>query len=322
MFYLRTCPKCNSNVPPESSFCQKCGAKLAKANPKGRSPLLIAVIVMILISLTIVGSAYYIVNPKRINYSSIIPNIDVKEVTEFNFKNSYIRDIIAIGTAKDNVPAKEKNYVGIISFNLKKMAWEVVYEERLSSEASLKVTIARLLPDNVDQAIISTRVGSGAFLTYTLIGWVDNQVKLLLKRSSILQGSFVIEGNQLIEKSGHQGISYQWSGQSFVSTPMASENQAPLSVGDVQIEFSIDANENVRVSNMDVILKKGQKLFLRRTNTGKSERILVNGGPEAVLKSSPDRSFVGIRSGTTEIKIIPGGYEWSKVSIIKVTVTE
>lgn len=334
---MKICKSCNTNNFDEAVFCQNCGMRFGEVSNSGGitvghkiilsnylkthqgKKVIITLIVFFLFIIGSVSGVYYFVSPSRIDYTAVIPDIDVKEIQALHFKNPYLKDVVVLGNVRGNAPLKEKKYAGILSFNYKKLVWEVVYEQRYGGYTALKVAIADLLPGKVDQVIISTVEGSGSFLSYSIIGWDDTQVKTLLKQIGIFQGSIQIQGNQLIQKSGHQGTIYQWNGSSFISTPMAAENQPPLSVGDVQVDFRIEANKNLWISNAAVILPKNKKLYLVRTNTGVSERVLV--GSTGILEYK-DGAYVGVNAGVADITIIPGGYDWPYAKHIKVNVTE
>ena len=160
--------------------------------------------------------------------------------------------------------------------------------------------------------------GSGHYLNYEILGSIDNELKILLKRDTVFGGFLVIEQNRVLEFSGKQGIIFDWNGKFFLASQLLMEPIHPASVNDIIIEFSIENDGSVHCNSGDVIhMYVGQGLRIVRTNYGIVERLMYNcDGVIDFVKGGT----VAAKKGKTHIKIVPGGYDWEKAFTLNIVV--
>ena len=212
-------------------------------------------------------------------------------------------------------PFGKIRYAGLLSYNTKSDSWDVLYHRDYPG-AYPKMQVCQLMTNKLDQVIFSTQEGSGGYLSYQVLAWLNEQPQVLLQRKGIFQGSCRVENHKLIEKMGHQTTVYKWNGNTMV--PYETQQEVVESVGSqgIRLTFSITGN-TVYVSQHQVTLKVGQKLQLVRMNRGTRERVLYSGGRN--LEFHPD--YVTAKApGQFDISIIPNGYDWKNAAKIQVTV--
>ena len=171
---------------------------------------------------------------------------------------------------------------------------------------------------NLKILIISGLSGSGRYLHYVVIGFLDGVLQILLERNSIYDGSIVITDGKLLEMMGRQGISFEWDGQAMLATQLLMQPIFPHGPLDKVVEYSILDDGSVHIeSDSTIHMQLGQCLKITRINNGIVERILYsNNGILEFIKGTTTAA----RRGTTSIQIIPGGYDWEKALTLTIIV--
>lgn len=253
-----------------------------------------------------------------INYKELFPNICITEQKNINITNDNEAYIIIGNYIPNNMSYSTSRIVSVISFNKKSNKWDKIYYES-NPYWYPKVNVVNLLNSKSQQFIISDIQGSGGFLTYKVIGYVDNNFKTLLERKNIFQGNYTITpNNEIIESMGHQDTLIKWHKNMFSIKKLDQEIVSPIGKNDIRLKYTIDDNHHINIPTTNIHLKVGQKLQLQRINTGVPERILYSNNKTLLFK----KDYVqAIKPGNTYITIIPGGYDSDNQVIINVNIS-
>lgn len=253
-----------------------------------------------------------------INYKELFPNICITEQKNINITNDNEAYIIIGNYIPNNMSYSTSRIVSVISFNKKSNKWDKIYYES-NPYWYPKVNVVNLLNSKSQQFIISDIQGSGGFLTYKVIGYVDNNFKTLLERKDIFQGNYTITpNNEIIESMGHQDTLIKWHKNMFSIKKLDQEIVSPIGKNDIRLKYTIDDNHHINIPTTNIHLKVGQKLQLQRINTGVPERILYSNNKTLLFK----KDYVqAIKPGNTYITIIPGGYDSDNQVIINVNIS-
>lgn len=253
-----------------------------------------------------------------INYKELFPNICITEQKNINITNDNEAYIIIGNYIPNNMSYSTSRIVSVISFNKKSNKWDKIYYES-NPYWYPKVNVVNLLNSKSQQFIISDIQGSGGFLTYKVIGYVDNNFKTLLERKNIFQGNYTITpNNEIIESMGHQDTLIKWHKNMFSIKKLDQEIVSPIGKNDIRLKYTIDDNHHINISTTNIHLKVGQKLQLQRINTGVPERILYSNNKTLLFK----KDYVqAIKPGNTYITIIPDGYDGNNQVIINVNIS-
>lgn len=253
-----------------------------------------------------------------INYKELFPNICITEQKNINITNDNEAYIIIGNYIPNNMSYSTSRIVSVISFNKKSNKWDKIYYES-NPYWYPKVNVVNLLNSKSQQFIISDIQGSGVFLTYKVIGYVDNNFKTLLERKDIFQGNYTITpNNEIIESMGHQDTLIKWHKNMFSIKKLDQEIVSPIGKNDIRLKYTIDDNHHINIPTTNIHLKVGQKLQLQRINTGVPERILYSNNKTLLFK----KDYVqAIKPGNTYITIIPGGYDSDNQVIINVNIS-
>lgn len=253
-----------------------------------------------------------------INYKELFPNICITEQKNINITNDNEAYIIIGNYIPNNMSYSTSRIVSVISFNKKSNKWDKIYYES-NPYWYPKVNVVNLLNSKSQQFIISDIQGSGGFLTYKVIGYVDNNFKTLLERKDIFQGKYTITpNNEIIESMGHQDTLIKWHKNMFSIKKLDQEIVSPIGKNDIRLKYTIDDNHHINIPTTNIHLKVGQKLQLQRINTGVPERILYSNNKTLLFK----KDYVqAIKPGNTYITIIPGGYDSDNQVIINVNIS-
>ena len=253
-----------------------------------------------------------------INYKELFPNICITEQKNINITNDNEAYIIIGNYIPNNMSYSTSRIVSVISFNKKSNKWDKIYYES-NPYWYPKVNVVNLLNSKSQQFIISDIQGSGGFLTYKVIGYVDNNFKTLLERKDIFQGNYTITpNNEIIESMGHQDTLIKWHKNMFSIKKLDQEIVSPIGKNDIRLKYNIDDNQHINIPTTNIHLKVGQKLQLQRINTGVPERILYSNNKTLLFK----KDYVqAIKPGNTYITIIPGGYDSDNQVIINVNIS-
>lgn len=253
-----------------------------------------------------------------INYKELFPNICITEQKNINITNDNETYIIIGNYIPNNMSYSTSRIVSVISFNKKSNKWDKIYYES-NPYWYPKVNVVNLLNSKSQQFIISDIQGSGGFLTYKVIGYVDNNFKTLLERKDIFQGNYTITpNNEIIESMGHQDTLIKWHKNMFSIKKLDQEIVSPIGKNDIRLKYTIDDNHHINIPTTNIHLKVSQKLQLQRINTGVPERILYSNNKTLLFK----KDYVqAIKPGNTYITIIPGGYDSDNQVIINVNIS-
>lgn len=253
-----------------------------------------------------------------INYKELFPNICITEQKNINITNDNEAYIIIGNYIPNNMSYSTSRIVSVISFNKKSNKWDKIYYES-NPYWYPKVNVVNLLNNKSQQFIISDIQGSGGFLTYKVIGYVDNNFKTLLERKNIFQGNYTITpNNEIIESMGHQDTLIKWHKNMFSIKKLDQEIVSPIGKNDIRLKYTIDDNHHINIPTTNIHLKVGQKLQLQRINTGVPERILYSNNKTLLFK----KDYVqAIKPGNTYITIIPDGYDGNNQVIINVNIS-
>lgn len=253
-----------------------------------------------------------------INYKELFPNICITEQKNINITNDNEAYIIIGNYIPNNMSYSTSRIVSVISFNKKSNKWDKIYYES-NPYWYPKVNVVNLLNSKSQQFIISDIQGSGGFLTYKVIGYVDNNFKTLLERKDIFQGNYTITpNNEIIESMGHQDTLIKWHKNMFSIKKLDQEIVSPIGKNDIRLKYTIDDNHHINIPTTNIHLKVGQKLQLQRINTGVPERILYSNNKTLLFK----KDYVqAIKPGNTYITIIPDGYDGNNQVIINVNIS-
>ena len=252
------------------------------------------------------------------NYKELFPNICITEQKNINITNDNEAYIIIGNYIPNNMSYSTSRIVSVISFNKKSNKWDKIYYES-NPYWYPKVNVVNLLNSKSQQFIISDIQGSGGFLTYKVIGYVDNNFKTLLERKNIFQGNYTITpNNEIIESMGHQDTLIKWHKNMFSIKKLDQEIVSPIGKNDIRLKYTIDDNHHINIPTTNIHLKVGQKLQLQRINTGVPERILYSNNKTLLFK----KDYVqAIKPGNTYITIIPDGYDGNNQVIINVNIS-
>lgn len=253
-----------------------------------------------------------------INYKELFPNICITEQKNINITNDNEAYIIIGNYIPNNMSYSTSRIVSVISFNKKSNKWDKIYYES-NPYWYPKVNVVNLLNSKSQQFIISDIQGSGGFLTYKVIGYVDNNFKTLLERKNIFQGNYTITpNNEIIESMGHQDTLIKWHKNMFSIKKLDQEIVSPIGKNDIRLKYTIDDNHHINIPTTNIHLKVGQKLQLQRINTGVPERILYSNNKTLLFK----KDYVqAIKPGNTYITIIPDGYDGNNQVIININIS-
>lgn len=238
------------------------------------------------------------------DYIHLLPeNLNIQETLYTNIKSNENDDLFITGKY-DDTP-----YIALLSYDLKNKKWEKIFDEHIEPYTFVNSYTNNMLNNNKENLIITTKSGSGGYLDYKIIGYVENEFKILLERNDIFQGQLRIMENQIIEKKGKQAIVFEWNGVYILGKELMIEPHTPYSFNDKKISYLIDSEENVIIHDSKITLKVGQKLYIIRENTGITERVLYRA--EGILKFESEY-LLASESGNTQITIVPSGYNWDK----------
>ena len=212
---------------------------------------------------------------------------------------------------------QKKSYVsGIVDFDAKtKKVSQVLYSEAYPFTKP-RFAVGKLFKDGTEQAIIGYSEGSGSYLSYKVIAYKNHQAKVILERKGIFSGFCAIEDHKIHETSGHQDTFFTWNGSGFTETKSPVEVMAPVQPNETRITYTIAPNHFVSVSQKNVTLHIGQALSVRRMNTGVVERVMTSGN----FWNYTQNGMKAIKTGTTDVTIVPDGYDWNNAAKINVTI--
>jgi Excalibur calcium-binding domain len=230
------------------------------------------------------------------------------------------------------------NIIRVYQFNREKNAWERVFNESISEKMQLSSSDAiNLAGDKREQMVISIQEGSGAFLSYLLLGSTDHKsVTALLDAFSNEETQGFYQGSYKILKDKHLvfyesdvvAAVYKWDDSGLITVDptsvaeLASSSSFAEEIGEEDLVITYEMNENGKIkANVDshetVFAEVGQKISLQRTDANTSDHTT------RILYSSKNDPY-SIDSETGEIlapdiiyvSIIPNGYDWENEFVV------
>ncbi|MGD1008355.1 MAG: hypothetical protein ABR980_14130 [Ignavibacteriaceae bacterium] len=240
--------------------------------------------------------------------------IKVDSLVKIRLKNNRIDDYLVFGIDKNNIG--KNRFLGIYSYDSIDNNWKQKYSDLFDSYTLLQIDTGYIGRLDEKLLIIKTTQGSGGFLSYRILGYIDKTIRVFLTKDLIFQGSINFLGDQIIEKEGQKSIAYIFNGESFIGTSLVSTPYKPLDVDDIKLEYSIDNNDNIISSLENIRIRQGQKLYLVRNGGGSRERILYSGN---IIEYNNDY-YLAKNIGKGYLSIIPSGYNSEKSKTINIEV--
>lgn len=175
-----------------------------------------------------------------------------------------------------------------------------------------------LTGDGSEDVIIQARIpGSTSELDYWVYGYVEDEVKLLLDRHGLFGATVEVTPSGLLEREGNKTILFTWDGQQFIGSRVTSPQQPAGSEVSV-VHYRIDNGQVF--GPRQVSLHVGQSLQLVRDDLSETvERILYS--DNGVIEHRGKDTWTALKVGSTDITIIPDGYNWEQSLTITVSVS-
>lgn len=245
-------------------------------------------------------------------FQQLEPQFVLKEQVPVHFTDADADDYVLSGYVK-GAGYGPSHVAAVMTYDEMQKKWTPIYQSE-RKYAPLHVLSGNLLNNKRDQLVLYKHEGSGAFLSYDVLAWLNEKPQVLLSRSAIFQGNVEITNGQLVEHMGHQDTVYRWKGKRLIAKELPEEIAVPAGH---TISFSIGNNGIVYTSQQSLTMKVGETMQLHRLNRGIRERVLYNGQGALTCK---DDLFTANKPGTSTITIIPDGYNWDKAVKIVVRV--
>jgi len=252
-------------------------------------------------------------NEAKNDFSKLIPHYySMNAISYGELSNGNHEDAIIFSKSNDMA-----TNVTVVIYNEAEKKPFVIYSA-LFEDSFVEASFETISRHNQKILIIRGLSGSGRYLHYVVLGYVDGILKILLERNSIYDGSIFISDRKLLEIMGRQGILFEWDGHTMLATQLLMQPIPPRNIFDKVVEYSILTDGTVHIECESIIhMQIGQSLQINRTNTGIVERILYSGNGVLEYINS---SATAVRQGTTSIQIIPGGYDWEKALTLTIIV--
>ncbi|MEI7026369.1 hypothetical protein [Paenibacillus sp. y28] len=197
--------------------------------------------------------------------------------------------------------------------------WHIVYTHQMDNAVGVQFYNRRWnLTGTPVLVLYSMGIGSGAFLTYEVLGEERGAIRTYVKENDIFQGSVFFEGTRLIQGSGNQFKVWEKLGGEFVLAPY----QLPIYPGATVIRYSIPNENTVRIAKTRYTVPIGGVVQLvREDQKPVSERVLTSSDPACIEYMGISLFRVPCRTNVS-ITIIPGGYNWEGAKEITVVTKE
>lgn len=186
--------------------------------------------------------------------------------------------------------------------------WGVEYQKEASDIPYFNTMDGYLEAARQNVVVAYYSVGSGGFLSYTVIGKKDGRVVELFNRKDIFQGDVWLDRGRLFEQYGNRYRVLVKNSGHFRLAPY----KIPALPGATVIKYSIAPTGKVLIKRKHYIVPVGSVVQIIRTDLhAVSERLLYSYTP--VVKYLRHWSgFKFLERGMLEATIIPGGYDWDK----------
>jgi hypothetical protein len=247
-------------------------------------------------------------------------DIEVESVEYISFSGSTFLDALVRGrkSISEGTSIEEMQYYAIIGFIASKSKWVKIFESTHYSDEAMEIFPFDLSRPAIHCLLFASSSGSGCYLDYEVLGIVNGELKFLLKREGIFQGSVEAQTDVVTEHMGGQATSFRWNGKTFEGVSLETEPHAPLPVDAVVVKYDIADDHKVTLSDDAVTLGPGQTLRLLRTNRGVTDRVLYSAN--GVIDSDAHGGWTATTNGTTDITVIPDGYDWDNAKKLTVNV--
>ncbi len=174
-------------------------------------------------------------------------------------------------------------------------------QHRLAGDGWLPIQIQR--PGAVPlAAAFASNAGSGGYLDYIVVQYYAGAVQTMSIQGGIFSGRirFVAEG--LLESSGDVDRLYRWRESDWIREELPRQYLPVLPANTVVIPYLVDESRGPRrLDSRPIHARVGERIFLRRMNTGKPSRIMYS--PGQMLSIGADGAFTLLEPGTAEVSI-------------------
>lgn len=238
----------------------------------------------------------------------------VEIISSQNVNFSTPGDYVIVGKSKSS---SIENYVFSIVTPTASAWKQLFYEENLPIKP--EIILGRFMHNSNTQVIIWQRSGSGNYLDYKILGFVNGSAKTLLSKSGIYAGGIKVHNQEIVETSGGVNTLYIWTGTTFKGVVQKQEILDRIGTKDVLFTYSISPTHLVTVSAEKITLKVGQRFRWRQTSGNVKVRVLVTGEGDTI-HFDEDNSFVATKVGKTQMTIIPDGYDWDNAKKIEIKI--
>ena len=191
-----------------------------------------------------------------------------------------------------------------------------VLQRILAGEGWLPIQIGRPGDDGPVVAVFSSQGASSGALSYVVVQSLRGILQTTLERSAIPGGRirFVPEG--LLETRGDVDRIYRWAESAWQTEDLPAQYLPPLPPQTATIQYTIDPVRGPFLEGpRSLRLRVGQRIFLRRMDTGEPSRILFEGGASS-LSFGPDGVITLLQPGQVEINIEGPAYSGKTATLL------
>ena len=287
---------------------------------KTRILLLTLLLLVVVVGNTFIAQAAPTV--PQIDVKAFIPSgMELTQTVYFTGKNKDFQDIAILMESSRSDDDLPRSLAKILTFDKGLKKWKVVYELPETFEI-LKLDKLDLLSDGKEQIILYKHAGTGHFLSYKILGYINDSLKILLDRSGIVYGSYEVRNNQFIEKSGEMGTVFTWSESSFLGVQLSAPIRKPIDVNEKVISYSIDSNGSVSLSQPTLTVKLGETFHIVKEYGPRTERFMGSGSNSGNIDLKDGTQWIANRVGRVTLTIVPNYYDWDhavdlEINIIK-----
>ncbi|WP_461206552.1 hypothetical protein [Clostridium sp. DL1XJH146] len=234
------------------------------------------------------------------------------EVYPVYFEKNKLNDLLIIYRDK----MKYQVLVNIVSYDFNLCVWKCIYSKYYDNYGDVEFYNKKweLVKKNKVLVLYSPGVGSGGFISYTVLGKKEDRIIEYVKEENIFGGSIFFKGKKLIRGTGNQFRVWIKENNNFKLAPYRMETIE----GAVVIKYSIVDENKVNVEKLGYSVEVGDKIQLIRED--------FNEVIDRTLISDKNRCTEFITYGVfkvtcetmIDITIIPGGYNWDGAVSIRV----
>lgn len=202
---------------------------------------------------------------------------------------------------------KYQTLVNIITYDKNFNHWVCIYAKLLENYIGIKYyNEAWNLTGSKVLVLYSVGIGSGGFISYTVLGEENGAILEYISEKDIFGGSIFFDGTKLIRGTGNQFRVWEKKNGEFILAPY----EMPQYLGAFIIRYSILDENTVRVDNTVYSLPVGSIVqFIREDFNDITERILFTNNASCLkyLQIATFKIECPVKITAT---IIPSGYNW------------